>query len=415
MAELGPQSEPAEIGQRVRRARRQRGLGLDAAAGLASISKSYLSMLENGQRRFERRGLLEDLAVALSCSVADLTGTPDPTSDRRSAEAKATLPPITAALLDATLDDVPDVPARPLDELLRLAHAANAASAAAIYTLAGRDLGALLTELHVHAVTGHGDDRRNALLGVAEACFVAAGNARSLGNVDLAVACARRAQEAARRAEAPALGGFAAMTGAVVLGRLGARHRAQQDTIDGLAELGRFNPNTDYPAAEAAGMLHLAAAQLAAKAKDHDVSTTHLDIAESIAERTGERNTMQFSFGPANVRAWSLSIAVELGRGPERAESVTAIPGFDDGLMTADRRAALHFDLARGFTQAAGWRDAEAIRHLDMADRIAPLRIRHDPLSREVFGVLDERAPRRTWVLDSLKNRLGVGSQIVNE
>ncbi len=65
--------DPAEIARRARTIRRRRGLSLDTAAGLAGISKPYLSMLERGQRRFQRRGLLEDLAQALGCAVADLT------------------------------------------------------------------------------------------------------------------------------------------------------------------------------------------------------------------------------------------------------------------------------------------------------------------------------------------------------
>ncbi|MGH3912573.1 MAG: helix-turn-helix domain-containing protein, partial [Pseudonocardiaceae bacterium] len=68
--------EARAIGQRVRMIRKRRGLGLTVAAGLAGISKPYLSMLERGERGFNRRGLIEDLAVAMSCSVADLTGQP---------------------------------------------------------------------------------------------------------------------------------------------------------------------------------------------------------------------------------------------------------------------------------------------------------------------------------------------------
>ncbi len=48
--------EPVEIGRRARTIRRRRGLSLDVAAGLAGISKSYLSRLETGDRQFERRG-----------------------------------------------------------------------------------------------------------------------------------------------------------------------------------------------------------------------------------------------------------------------------------------------------------------------------------------------------------------------
>src|SRR3954462_14534267 len=110
-----PRPEPSEIGLRARTIRRRRGLSLDAAAGLAGISKPYLSMLERGLRSFARRGLLEDLARALGCAVVDLTGQPYLLGDRDSAEALATLPAISVALYDATLDDVPAMAARPVD------------------------------------------------------------------------------------------------------------------------------------------------------------------------------------------------------------------------------------------------------------------------------------------------------------
>ncbi|WP_236795168.1 helix-turn-helix transcriptional regulator [Amycolatopsis sp. GM8] len=411
-----PQLEPAEIGQRVRIIRRRRGMSLDTAAGLAGISKSYLSMLENGERRFERRGLLEDLANALGCSIVDLTGQPYLPGDQVSAEALSTLPPISVALFDATLDDVPDQPARSVDDLANLARKANEYSANSRYSLAGRDLGALLTELHIHAVAGDGDTRRSALIALVEACFVAAGNARTLGNYDLAVLAAKRGQEAAQRLDGLALPAFAAMTVTTALSRMGARHRAQRVAAEALATVEHADPNADDTApAEAAGMLHLSSAQMAAKDHNADLAADHLAMAAEIAEHTGERNALQFTFGPANVRAWSLSIAVELGEGPVRAEQITAISGFDAALTTADRRAALHFDLARAYAQADGTRDGDAVRHLDVADRIAPQRIRHDPVARELVAELDTRVKRRAWELDSLKRRLAVGSQIVND
>lgn len=60
--------EASAIGQRARMIRRRRGLSLDVVAGLAGITKTYLSMLELGHRGFNRRGLVEDLANALGCS-----------------------------------------------------------------------------------------------------------------------------------------------------------------------------------------------------------------------------------------------------------------------------------------------------------------------------------------------------------
>ena len=61
--------------------------------------------------------------------------------------------------------------------------------------------------------------------------------------------------------------------------------------------------------------------------------------------------------------------------------------------------------------QAHGSRDPEAIRHLDTADRIAPVLIRNDPIARDLVRVLDRRAKRRVWELDSLCNRFGIGGQ----
>jgi transcriptional regulator with XRE-family HTH domain len=405
-----PQPEPSEIGQRVRAIRRRRGLGLDVAAGLASISKTYLSYLERGERSIERRGLLENLAAALGCAVADLTGQPYLPGDRDSAEALATLPPLSVALYDATFDDVPDMPARPIDELTTWAAAANEHVANSRYSAAGRHLAELLAELHVHAVTGDTDTKRAALAALVETSFAASGVARQLGNPDLAVGLASRGEEAARRLGDPALTAFAAMTSTSALSRLGARHRAQRVSATALTTVEpAADPTAVEPvAAEAAGMLHLSAAQMAAKDQAGDLAGDHLAAARELADRTGERNTLWFSFGPANVRAWSLSIAVELGDGPRMADEIEQTPGYDEHLVTGDRRAALHFDLARAYGQAEGARDAAAIRHLDRADRIAPLRIRHDPVARELVHELDRRARLRAWELDSLKNRLGV-------
>ena len=62
------------IGARIRRYRRSRGLSLDQAAGLAGISKPYLSRIERAERPIDSRGLLLQIATALEVSVTDLTG-----------------------------------------------------------------------------------------------------------------------------------------------------------------------------------------------------------------------------------------------------------------------------------------------------------------------------------------------------
>lgn len=402
------------IGAHARKIRRRRGLSLEVAAGLAGITKGYLSMLERGQRGFNRRGLVEDLAEALGCSVADLTGQPYLPPDRATADAMATVPGVELAVHDCTLNDVPDMPVRPLTELVKLARLANTHCDETRYGLAGQDVGAVLSELHVHCATGDSDTKRAALAALVEACIAASGMVRALGHGALAAAVARRGYDAAEQLGDPGLTGFASMQRASALIRLGARHRASAVLGDALVavEPAADPTATDNGPAQAAGMLHLASAQLSSREGRSGDADTHLTQAAELADATGECNDLNYHFGSANVAAWSVSIGVELERGPDAAERAAPdVSRLAAALASADRRSGLHLDLARGWAQAGGDRDAEAIRYLDAADRIAPARVRNDPIARDLVLTLDRRARRRVWELDSLRNRFGVGGE----
>ncbi|MGH4009195.1 MAG: hypothetical protein ACRDTH_13750, partial [Pseudonocardiaceae bacterium] len=236
------------------------------------------------------------------------------------------------------------------------------------------------------------------------------GMARPLGHPQLAVQAMDRGQAAAVRLGDPALAGFAALARAGAFSRLGARRTATAALAEARAAVEREADPTgsDVRAAEALGMTHLLAAQLAGRDKRTADADTHLAEAADLARATGERNTLAWHFGPANVAAWSLAIAVERGEGPGHAERLDANPVEP---RSAGRRSRWHLDLARGYAQAEGSRDSEAIRHLDTADRIAPTRIRNDPMARDLLLALDRRARRRVWELGSLRNRFGIGRQ----
>jgi hypothetical protein len=154
-------------------------------------------------------------------------------------------------------------------------------------------------------------------------------------------------------------------------------------------------------------MLHLTRAFLAARAGQAPTSDAHLAEAADLAHHTGEGNFLFKHFGPANVAAWQLSTAVETDRGPDAAARVTDADIAT--LASRDRRAGVHLDLARAWVQdSSGTRDTDAVRHIDAADHLGPVRVRQDPLVRELIGILDRRARRRTWELESLKRRVGV-------
>jgi hypothetical protein len=163
---------------------------------------------------------------------------------------------------------------------------------------------------------------------------------------------------------------------------------------------------------EACGMLHLTTALLAARDRRTGDVATHLAEARSLAGHTGERNHLRYHFGPTNVAAWELGLAVEAGTGPVAAERLAAAP-IDLSVFASKGRAAyVHFDLARAWAQAEGPHDREALRALDTADRLAPVRVRNDPIARDLVLTLDRRALRRVWELGSLRNRFGLSKPV---
>jgi transcriptional regulator with XRE-family HTH domain len=405
--------EASAIGARARMIRRRRGLSQDVAAGLAGISKPYLSALERGQRGFNRRGLLEDLANALGCSVWDLTGQPYLPPDRESARAKQVITQIEQGLNEATLDDVPDLRPRTLESLNSWVNSTAELRDTAHYQPSGEDIGAVLVELQTHVATCTGRDRQLAAELLTQAAYHAFVLATTFGYLHLAQLAAQRAYDAALIAEHPALEAFAMFARAPSVARTGGRRRAVRmldRALDDAQQLTAIRDG-DTLGAETYGLLHLMGAHFAARDSDADTAADHLGEAARVATLTGERNGLRQHFGPSNVAVWRVAIGAELGQGPATAERVEREPIDLDTLGSKDRIAALHFDLARSWAQAEGDRDNEAIRHLDMADRLAPQRLRNDPIGRDLVLSLDRRAKRRVWELDSLRNRFGVGAR----
>ena len=405
-----PEPLRSEIGERTRMIRKRRGLSLAVVAGLAGISKPYLSQLETGARRFERRSLLENLANALGCSVVDLTGQPYPPADRVDADALATVPGIRLALNDYGPEDHPDVTPRPLPGLLTWADQASAHRDQAQYGAAGHDLGTLLIELQAHVYSGSIEDSRRALAALVETWAIAGAVTRNLGYVDLAGSAARRGYDMALLLDNPALLGFSRWFWSYSLIRLAAHKRATALLTTAMNELGPAVKlgGDDTTAAEMMGLAHLTAAQTAARDQRGDEAHAHLDEAAGIAGRIGERNWLRRHFGPTNMAAWRLSIGIELGEGAGAYADATTSPIDTDALGSKERTSALHLDFARALAQENGPRDWDAVRHLDTADRLAPQLIRPDPIARELVASLDNRARTKAWELDSLRNRFGL-------
>jgi len=92
-------SDHERIGQCARRYRRVQGKTLDEVAGLAGITKSYLSMLESGKRRWDSRNLTDSVAAALGIRSTELIGSPFAPDSPAEASAQQAVTPIYKAHL----------------------------------------------------------------------------------------------------------------------------------------------------------------------------------------------------------------------------------------------------------------------------------------------------------------------------
>jgi transcriptional regulator with XRE-family HTH domain len=159
---------------------------------------------------------------------------------------------------------------------------------------------------------------------------------------------------------------------------------------DAASRLGR-SVNLDGAAAVSVyGALLLRGAIVAARLEDHDQSQTLLDEAKRAARRLGDdRNLHWTAFGPTNVAAHQVAVAVELGDAGTAVRLASSINLSKLGLP--ERRAMLLLDTARALTQWGKWERAfEAIRR---AERHAPEEVRARPAVHAMIQELASRAP----------------------
>ncbi len=325
-------SQTEGIGWRVAKWRGLARLTQQEVADAMGVHRSYISLIESGQRQVVNRRQYAALARALGVSVEDLTGQPVPPRTREEMVLYS-LP----ALLRPALDLEGDAPPpRPLEVIagevdrsfgMRMHHDWEALTAL-LPGLLAETMGLASTPGRMLAV--------RALVNASLTC-------RTGGYLDLARRCAERAASVAGALGEPVhLGGAAFALGQAALAGGSIRHALAVTELAGQAL------QADLPAGEearaTAGMLHLASA-LAAAAHG-DLARTHVHLEEATYLAQGMvGNPWWYDFNPANVGCWRVAAACELGefdRGPELAAQVQ-IPQ----LRTPDRVARLNVDVAR--------------------------------------------------------------------
>ncbi|MFD7861421.1 helix-turn-helix domain-containing protein [Streptomyces sp. NPDC059783] len=409
------EEQARRIGERLRSARRQRGMSLRNLAGLAGVSVGYLSMVENGQRLLDRSSLITSFAEALQIAPSELTGQPFAPVDPHTSAAHEAIPVLRLTLMGLTMATSPDrrppqVPATVLAERVtkanRLYHAAEYGSLAV-------GLPTLLADLHAAAEAADGAARRALLKLLADAYHPACTMLlKNLGYTDLAFIAVTRAAEAIAELDDPV---YSALSGFFHTHVLMAAGSPTQALVQATAAASTLEAHLTSPDAHALlGELHLISATSLTQDRQRPGNTRtedvrgHLAEATKLAARTGETRAWHLNFGPTNVGIHKVSLNTDLGL---HAVAVTAGGGVRPETLAdaPGRQAAFHADLGRSLAHLRG-REAQAVAALLTAEEIAPQRIHANAPVRNTVEYLADRqlSAHAARDLRGLAHRIGL-------
>jgi transcriptional regulator with XRE-family HTH domain len=384
--------DEATIGARLRILRRWRGMTQVEVAGLAGLSKSFVSMIENGQRPLDRRSHVAAVAAALRVSETDLVGGPHLSADRLQSDPHMAIPPLRVALQTNTLTASAVDRARPLPELQGLVFGrVEPLRRVCDYVRVGQLLPDALDELHWHAAQPADEaSRRLALETLVEACVIAAAVTKELGYLDLAYLAALRAREAAEVLGDPVQKGKADFMWLLTLPRAGSWDRSLAAAEQ---SAGALEPHARDPLGlQVLGMITLTAALSAAAALRADRAASWLDEAACVAARVPDEPTRTWqSFSPVNVSIWRVTVGVERGEAGTRMLELARDVNLSLFEPRASRRASFLVDVGRGLAREQRTQP-EAVRWLRKAEDIAPQRVRNSAPARETVAYLLDRA-----------------------
>ena len=399
----------AEIGRRIARQRRRRGLSQVVLAELVGRSESWLSQVERGRRAIDSHSVLVRLAEILDVEIGQLTRDEtdtdmaryEPTAAIR--EAMMGYPSLPAAI------NPDDARARPSDlrwienEIRRI----NQLYQATRYDKAGALLPSLIEAIETTCRASDVDKRAAHSLR-SLAYHAVATTLQRVDDAELAWTAADRSVSAAEAAEQPLLTAVSAYRLGYVLIRLKKPQQAEDLAISATDALGSSFRRPSPPTTSIQGGLHLVAASASAARFDRASVDRHLASARTVAEIAGaDRNDFWSAFGPTNVVIHEISAAVVFGdakRALELGESLD-VAQLGPGLL--GRRTQILLDLARAYGQQR--KDAAAVNTLLRAERLSAELVRYDKRTSDLLTELIRREHRvSTPELRGLAHRAGI-------
>ncbi|GGK94862.1 transcriptional regulator [Planomonospora parontospora subsp. parontospora] len=398
-----------DIGQRIARARRRRGLSQTVLAGLIGRSESWLSQVERGRRSMDSHTVINALTEILGLPVDDLTATKaDAMTPYQAAVG------IRQAMMGydglSSLIDPGHAEGSP-ESLVWLRHEirqVNRLYQATRYDEVGQRLPRLIvaTELGSRHTPARHRRAYQTLRSLTYHCTTT--TLRRVGEAEPAWMAADRSLAAAEEAEKPLLVAVSAYRLGYVFVRLREPDKALQLALRAVDALGRSTRRSDPRPLSVFGALHLVAVTAAAARYDHTAVRAFLERARRTAEHIGhDRNDFWTAFGLTNVTIHEVSAAVESGDPRQAISKGETLNTTELAAGLVGRRAQVHLDLARAY--AAQRKDAAAVNMLLEAERLSPQLVRYGGRTRDLLTQLLKREHRAsTPQLRGLAARAGI-------
>ncbi|MGW0432935.1 helix-turn-helix domain-containing protein [Micromonospora sp. NPDC003197] len=381
------------MGERIRARRELRGWSVRYAASRAGISHTSWSRIERGTQRTDRY-MVNDLAAALECSVTELTGQPYAPADRQLEAARIDAERVWRMLMAHPLTEATSGPPTPVEALVQESMLVRDLYARCDYAGALHRLVGLIPVLHRNKRECAALEQMVPVYGAAMGCLI------NVGYAAQAWLAVDRCVEAAQELDSAVALAVAATNRARVMAYSGAYGPAR--SLCERAELDLQAHLSEPAALDLLGFHHLTRAHHCAGLHDVVTAEAHLAEAARIAERTGETDNYDMTWGPRNVALWQMAFLLDSGR-----------PG--EAMATADRirlaglppvrQVYCYMDMARGLT-ALG-KDRDAVRMLLAAERVGPQHTRSATSARETARGLLRRGKSGSEIR-GLCERLGV-------
>ncbi len=388
------------IGRRLRRIRKSRRKSLVVVAGLAGMSKSQLDRIERGEVALDRLSQIVALANALQIAPSELMRLPVPAPANGHTDSTTEAVRLVLDAIDADLPDGLVLPVAVLRDQVARIHAQHRACQ---FAEVATDLPGLIRNLHTTLATGtdHGE-----LLELAVHLHVHVTRLwlyRVAAPEDLIRRTAFLARRLAQRRDELTTLGVAGFGVADTL-LAGGAFELGQAVLDSLSV-----PPTTADTAGLVCWLTMCHAQAAVLGGRGDVAGPMAAAAE-LADRFGatdDNDTSGFAHPRADVGLVRMALALEAGE-PDQVVSIVAdVHPERHPLPSGRAHAWMHY--GRALARLRGRHD-DAVRALRTAEEIFPVKVRRDPLLRDVIATLLPGAGRDAigTELRGLAHRVGL-------